>query len=283
MYKLMHEQKIRGASFYDGESLIPLPDIIRFFAKHKQILTNCCYYLHSSVDNFVVLDIEPDCDESLKQQFLNTPYIYGERSLSGKGYHLVYPLPDWLSDYPAAEGKTVIKDKKRDFEILMCHYCTFTGNSIPPAAQTTSDFFDRTFKELAAIQEVKEKRQIELTDIERPDYPYSDRILELLEYAARTWMDMEHKRPFLNKNGTRDHSAYEFAMIGYLYKKYKSIMQTDVIKANPYPFTDNHTAWFIYEAVRNTLPERPKHNTERNGMPYLLYSVKRLMELSEEN
>ena len=50
---------------------------------------NVTYWLDSAIDQVFAVDIEPTCPDDIKQKFLQTNFIYGEVSMSGKGYHLM--------------------------------------------------------------------------------------------------------------------------------------------------------------------------------------------------
>ena len=90
------------------------------------VLTNLCLRLsQANGDDIVILDIEPDCPDDEKADFLALPWIYAETSVSGRGLHLVFPAP---ASHPEIRlGKTKLKpDNRNDYEILLNHYITFT-------------------------------------------------------------------------------------------------------------------------------------------------------------
>ena len=281
MTKLIYEDRIIGANFADPKSLTKLSEVVGFFNKHNMTLTNCCFYLYSMLDNVVVLDVEKYCSDELKKKFLQTPYLYGEYSMSGKGYHLVYPVPDWLSSYPAAEKKSVIRNEDHGYEILMAHYCTFTGNILPPCEHPT-DFFDTVFKNLAVKQKEIIRAGVITGEPDVPDIPEitRKRMLDILTNTGKEYA----KKPedFRKRDGTLNPSGYEFALAGYLYWKYKNMIKSGGAKNINHTFTDNDAAWFVYNALKNNVPHRDKHDTLRSDMPYLLYSVWRLIDMNTE-
>lgn len=279
MQKLIQKDHIGGARFTNPDSLTKLEHVTDFFNKQNLMLTNCCFYLYTMLDDVIVLDVEKTCPDDIKEKFLQTPYLYGEYSMSGQGYHLIYPVPDWLKNYPIAEKKSVIRHPDGIFEILMIHYCTFTGNIIPPCSNPT-DFFDKTFKELASIQKETASTDITMIEPDKPDMARTDQLLDILTVAGRNFP----KKPtdYLNAKGMPDASGYEFALTGYLYRQYKKLIKTATIQNENYTFTDNDAAWFVYNALKANVPPRAKHNTRRNDMPYLLYSVWRLIDMDSE-
>jgi hypothetical protein len=278
MHEFMVNDRIKWGNCYNSQSMTSLTKIVDFMDKWNQTLTNCCFYLNTLADSFIVLDVEPSCRDELKEKFLNTPFIYGEKSMSGKGYHLIYPVPQWLNDYPAAKSKTVIKDKNGEFEILMEHFCTFTGNIIPTPGNPT-DFFDKEFQKLAKKQKEYVKLNLQFTDVDKPNTPNADKILNLLQESFDNYPktpDDFTKQKGANK-GERDPSAYEYNVSAYLYNKYKIFIA--ILEETSLTYDD--AAWFIYKTVVDNIEERPKHLTTRNGFPYLMYTIHRMIERVE--
>ena len=87
---LRSQGKVVGASFKDGN--MPLVDLYDV----RNILpnaTNATYSLNQALDDFIVLDIEPRCPPEIRDSLLTLPYMYGELSMSGKGFHLIFQKP----------------------------------------------------------------------------------------------------------------------------------------------------------------------------------------------
>lgn len=280
---LITENRIHGANFYDEQSLTTLTEIDDFFAKANQLVTNHAFFLDVMIDQFVVLDIEPDCPEDIKEKLLNTPYIYGEVSLSGKGYHLVFPTPKCFMDYPNAHAKPALKENKY-YEILLNHFCTFTGRMIQPPANPTVDFND-IYKSLAEnAKMIAKQREVDITTLtEKPDTKMADKVLELLKFAGCQW----NKRPSNFKKdkcpSENDPSRYEWAYIAYLKKKLSSILCVSMISEEGHEYTEQEQAYFLYTVIQELIPHREKHDTYRltsdgTKLPWLGYLIKDVME-----
>lgn len=280
---LMTENRIHGANFYDEQSLTTLTEIDSFFNKQNLLVTNHAFFLDVVLDGFVVLDIEPDCPDDIKQKLLNTPYIYGEVSLSGKGYHLVFRTPQCFMDYPNAHTKPALKDEDGNYEILLNHFCTFTAKMIQPPANPTEDF-NKIYKQLAEnAKNIAKQREVDISTLtDKPDTKYADRILALLKQAGLQW----NKRPDNFKKDKHplenDPSRYEWAYLAYLYKKLDSIMHVSAI-ADEHTYTEEEQAFFLYTIIQELIPHREKHDTYRltsdgTKLPWLGYLIKDVME-----
>lgn len=246
--------QIKGAKYQDERSLVTLDEVLDIIP----CAANHAFFLDCVDCNYVVLDIEPKCPDEIKKQLLNLNYIYGEISMSGKGYHLVFPLPKSYRDYPVLQTKKVLKEEHGFFEILLNHYVTFTRRMLPDA--TGKADFEDLFKSMAQVQKETIRNDsitFENANIE-PDIPYRD---ELIAVLSRVTL----KKPF-----DGDYSRYEFS---YAKKIYCTLQ--DIIK-NIKPFKNieynaTQKAWLIYIALKNILEYRPKHDTLRNNVPWLLF------------
>lgn len=288
MYILMTEDRIKGANFYDEKSLASLITVDDFFAKQHQIPANHAYYLDVMLDGFVVLDIEPTCPQAIKDKLLNTPYIYGEISLSGKGIHLVYPTPACFMDFPNAHQKPSIREEHKYYEILLNHFCTFTGNIIPTPENPTEDF-NEIYKALAThVKDISKQREVDVEQLTtKPDTKFADKILELLFKAAEQYNRKpdnfkKDKLPMEN-----DMSRYEWAYISYLNWKLSSILAVSAIE-NEHIYTDEEQAYFLYTVITEVLPHRAKHDTYRttstgHKLPWLGYLVKDVLEKTDNS
>lgn len=262
MYDLQYKGKISGAQFTNELSLVTLD------ALHQLLpdASNYAFYLDALIDKVVVLDIEPTCPDDTRQMLMAIPCLYCETSMSGKGVHMLLRLPEKiLEQYPDARNKTSFQEKHKWFEILINHYVTFTGNQITAIiGEDVDGKFDKVFAELADQQKSTTRADIELDrDPDPPETQYSEIILEQLYQATRYY------------NKTLDdfygnHSSYEFSFTAFLNSKLNNLLAIPEI-AQEHMYTDAERAWFIYTVLSNKLTPRPKHNEERNHMPWLLY------------
>ena len=257
MYALRYEQKLYGALYPDYRSLETLPTLLELVPN----AANHAYSLDALEDGYVVLDIEPKCPDDIKQKFLNMPYVYGEYSMSGKGLHLVFPLPACFDDYPAAKIKTAMREEHGYYEVLLDHYVTFTRNTIDLPANPT-DNFEETFKSLCTTQTISNQIDFDLAANEPQGLPYQEEIIGLLSRQTyRKTPDDFHGNM----------SSYEFGYGSFLYYKLQNILKVQSIMKTGYTYTESDQAWFIYTVLRDYLPPRAKHNEPRNNLPWLLY------------
>ena len=104
MWKLLKENRIIGASEAEGnQPYMKLCDMVPSGIPDN--VANVCLRLSQPAgDGIVILDIEPDCPEDLKNELLLLPWIYGEISMSGKGFHLVFPSPETFPEIRDAKA-----------------------------------------------------------------------------------------------------------------------------------------------------------------------------------
>ena len=226
MHAFIHEQKIWGMSLTRGYN--PFVDLDTL----NEVLPNAsnnAYYLDAITDKFVILDIEPKCPDIIKQSMIKLPYVYGEVSMSGKGYHLAFPLPELINNYPNAINKLALKHDLGYFEVLMNHMVTFTRNVLPPAEpEYTIEDFEHVFELLA--EQAKETKTSNGTiesieNINTDNIPNFDTIINSLanQTYGRTAIDFGD-----------DLSRYEFGMCGFYASILKRIMPNHEYKGHKY-------------------------------------------------
>ena len=249
-----------GAKNHTSTYLMTLSDVCRYVENAK----NNAYYFDSEKTGHIVLDIEPDCPDELKAAFLNTNYVYGEVSMSGRGFHLIYKTPECLKDYPEAMKKTKMQDSARKFEFLMEHWVTFTRQLIPPAKPDAKPI-DEYFEEMCAIQKYTERKYNFDVDAERPE---NIRNLTTIMFLMRN--NLAYKRTVEDFHG--DMSRYEFGFAAMLYRRLNRIL-----KQFKNEYTQTEKAWILYDLMVEKLDHRDKHDTLREGKPWLLYLVQEVM------
>lgn len=248
-------------------SLVPMQEIIDYFmtkCKPPVIPQQFVYSLDCKRDGVVILDIEAKCPDDIKQDLIqNLPYCYGDISMSGNGAHLMFPCPP-LDDITS--NKVVMKEEHGWYEILLCHYCSFTLNTLPKKDFKDQTAFLQLWNDLAAKQTVSVKDDFDIT-ANRPDFDFPEYTSFYANIKAR------FKSRFLKTiddyNG--DYSRYEFAVLGSLKFALQSMQD--------FPFYShlnldlNQKVWIVYEIATEVLEYRPKHDEYRDNMPWLLYSA----------
>lgn len=247
----------------DKNSLTTLPNVYDILeAVPKQVV----YQLDAQRDGYIVLDIEKKCPDAIKKQLLTLPFVYGEVSMSGEGYHLVFPCPVFNE---IVANKIVLKEEHGYYEILLQHYVSFTYQMIDPiyADNNASITFQTIWDELCLQAKNTTKRELN-TDIESVDlnFPcYND----LKNAVIRNFKSRFFKTPadFCN-----DMSRYEYAVIGSV--RYSLNYMADFFKLTHGLVLDEiQKIALTYDIITDIIPYRPKHDEVRDGKPMLLYQV----------
>lgn len=255
---------IRGALYPDERCLVSLYELID---RMPNAANFACYTPDALYEGHVILDVEPSCDESFKNWFLQTDYIYGEYSMSGRGYHFVYKTPECFKNYPIAMTKAKIQSLKKDYEFMLGgHYLTFTANLLPPA--TGSRSIDHVFETLCSEQSLSEIAKDVNVMALKPEIPNEDMLLDgLLHYNRfKTLADFHN-----------NFSSYEFSCCSRLFHQLKRLMKLPLYNPQQIEYTENQMCWLVYMAAKNHIPFREKHNEYRvNGnqkLPWLLWEA----------
>lgn len=272
MKRLRNEGRIVGASFRNGNK--PLVNLYEI----KKIVPNAAnvaYRMNQNLDNFVILDIEPKCPLEIKAKLLRLPYIYGELSMSGNGFHLVFETPK--TNYKEILiSKPAIKEENGYYEILLSHYVTFTGNEIIPSKTCISkdvSEFEKIFDEIAKTKKITMNTELNTSYIPEIDSIFlGGEIVKILKEA-------KYDKSVNDFKG--DYSVYEFGVIGFYYKRLKMLLSTT--KYVKHEYTPQEQMRLLYSVIRSVIPHRAKHDEKREGLPMLMYNCKRAITKTEDN
>ncbi|MFE4335415.1 hypothetical protein ACFRQM_40220 [Streptomyces sp. NPDC056831] len=264
-----HAGSLRGAFALDETCLLSLDELTAAIPN----AANTAFYLQAQTDGLLVLDIEPDCPPRIATDLLRLPgVLYSELSMSGRGFHLVMPMPQNFHDFPVAAGKRVLREEHGWYELLLDHWATFTRQPVPDRivahvdAATAAPAFtsiDDLYAQLAA--KARESPGASATTVDTaedmPDIPYSLAIVEQTLASARHQLrdpgDFNH-----------DMSRWEFSVLASLYGWMRT--QLRAYSALGVEYSAGDTAWLLYKAALDVIPVRPKHSQRRNGRPFLL-------------
>ena len=260
---------IKGAKFQDHRSLGTYEELSEAIPEH----TNATYYYNMNQEDFIFLDIEPKCPEHIKQHLLQLPYVYGEKSMSGKGIHLLLPKTKNINDYPDALVKVQLQEEHGYYEILVNHYATFTGNTIPLPTKI-NDFSEALYKSLA--EGAVATKSIELIDsklVNIDDIPYSQEIIELT-YRKPFEKTPEDYNEVDNYGRTKKGNKFEFGLMSYYAHRIYQRSKLDVFKSHNY--SDQELLTILYHIVQEELEHRSKHDEIRhdsqgNPISFLLW------------
>lgn len=263
--RCQHEGPARGAWATDERCLVSLDELTDFLPR----AANRAFWLQGTIDGLLMLDVEGSCPPEEAARLLSmTSDVYRERSMSGKGFHLLLPLPSNFYDFPVAAAKVVLKHPQGWWEILIEHWATFTGTPVgdisalgpgPAAGPSWED----VYAEVAAS--AVEVRALDINvDAERPDILRREQVLEIILRDG-------HKRDPADFGG--DMSRFEFSVLGVLYNRLRNVTKAVESVTPDYVYDETALAWLLYDAATSLLEHRPKHDEIRNGMPLLLNSA----------
>ena len=274
MCELLDTGHVRGARTHDETCLVTLDEL----ADRLPNAANAAFYLTSAIDGCLVVDIEPGCPPEVSANLLAMPGIlYAEVSMSGRGYHLVMPRPDNLSEHPTAARKAVLRETHGWYELLCTHWVTFTRRPIPEGNLDRARAVDLDAAPFSSIEDVfadladhtPADRNGAATDISTRDR--RPVIRGDAEIIRRT---VEDATPRLKTLGDFDNdtSRWEFSVLGTLHHAMRRpLIRVGFMERQSYD--GEAQAWLLYEAALQVLPHREKHDTKRHGRPYLLYEA----------
>ena len=274
-----------GASFANNNKpLVTLDRMGHFFSEflHTDIdkitIPNAAYDLSQLTDDFMVLDIEPTCPDVMKNELLKFPYPYVEKSMSGKGIHAIIPNNMMNTKFEdIRKNASKLQEEHRYYEFLLNHYVTFTGEIIIPTQtgqkmlNPIETYFDRLAEQTQLHNEIKEIALSESV-LDMSQIPGIDIIMDIIDNQYSGYYKTKADFNF-------DESRYEFGFIAYYAKRLEEACSSILLKGNTY--TDEQKVGMLYNIVKERIPERPKHNETRRGMPYLLYCCKRVFEYQQ--
>ncbi|MFC4048361.1 hypothetical protein ACFOY4_01585 [Actinomadura syzygii] len=264
-------RRLRGAWSLDDLCLVTLEEL----TERMPNAANVAYYLRAQTDGVLVIDIEPDCPAELSAELLALPeVVYAELSMSGRGFHVIAPIPANFRDLPVAAGKRVLREEHGWYEILLDHWVTFTRRPVPEGVPTVAPGLASAPAEqrLTSVAEVyaalAEKARACAavastirTTLEVPDIAMAERIVKqtitVVEPRLKTIEDFHG-----------DTSRWEFSVLNALYREMLGHLAQHINFGLSYSASDK--AWLLYQAAVQVLPARPKHNERRNGRQYLL-------------
>lgn len=256
---------IWGASLENQGCTETIPEVLDLLPD----AANLTFALDARRDNIMVLDIEPICPDEIKAQLLNLPYLYGEYSSSGRGYHLILPLPRRDDIIEVLNNHSVLKQHDKYYEFLLCHWCMFTGKQIPPAAKTGHAAIEHVFDPL--LERAKSnKSDIKLTF----DVTAASEIQDLDDIIIRTSGHRFEKTPADFGN---DMSRFEFYQI---HEMHKWLWRYLCANGREKTTTASEAATMLYAMSDVYIKHRPKHDTLRRGEPYLLYQIRTYLKFS---
>lgn len=276
---LIHNQGVHGASIVKKPS--STCDIATLH-KHLPRAANVAYYLDTDIDDYLIIDIEPQCPDRIKNKLLSIPHFYAETSMSGRGIHLVVPKPPSYADHPSARTKPALKEEHGYFEILQHHWVTFTRNTFPttlvnPATYQPQpgDLWDQVYDYLAkSVSQTSQPAPHKRVDdehqfLKKYDGTPAEQLISDIVAVVKTMVYTKTAADFHD-----DMNRWEFGFISY----YNHQIDFVLSKSFPHLRLDRDIREIIlFKVIHDIIPHRPKHDEYRNGMPWLLYNINTLL------
>ena len=266
MMAIKHLHKFdMGATTFCSDTLVTLDECCDLLPRAN----NRTLYLNHQIHNFVVLDIEPSCPQDIRNELLQLPHLFSEISMSGKGIHLILPIPDNMWDFPEIAMKKALYDENGYFELLLHHWISFTRRKThyKPGNKNLEEFFEK----LVEGKSNQPKATVKIKTIQPIFTPTADRIVNILKGCIYRKTLSDH----------RGYSEFEFGHMSFLYHKLKGILQIKHLVKNE-TFDNNQQAWILYLAAKELFEHREKHDEERNKLPWLLYLAKEVISQSQD-
>ena len=265
MRELLDNNRVRGAYEVSPACLVDLEELTRRLPD----AANCAFHLSAATDGVAVLDIEPDCPPEVSAPLLAMGGdLYRELSMSGRGHHLVMPLPANFWSFPVAASKLKLREEHGGWEVLLDHWVTFTRVPSPrPAPGAAPAVWEDVYASVASAAVEAPAASLDV-DAEMPDVPYAEQILAEVTR-------LPHRRRKEDFHG--DMSRFEFAVMGVLYNRLLDYLQVMRMAFPALSYSDSDRVWLLYAASSRVLEHRDKHDEVRNGLPLLLNSATALV------
>ncbi|KQY83670.1 hypothetical protein ASD24_29580 [Paenibacillus sp. Root52] len=267
---------------------------------------NRAYWLRARDNRVIAIDVEPIAPQWMKNQILNFPAHYTELSKNG-GVHALILVPEslinehnrYLFDDLSVFKEPVPKDENgKDirpafFEILLNdHYITFTKRML--VEKPSADYDDPTDREilqsfLTKILEMDQKRKADRDLVRQYQIGIvesqlnEDKQAEIRSFLELDIFDKAREKSIERKihDFAGDESRYEMSVANgiayYVIQNHKIAMDTEE-KEIAESLTEKDLTYAIYLMLQDAVPHRAKHDQQRNGMPWLLFTSKRAYE-----
>lgn len=298
---LMATEAVRGASIRAGfdQVCVDLDTLVKCIPN----AANHAYHINSIVDEVIIVDIEKTCpkEQALALLGMLPDALYAETSMSGKGYHLVMPLPESFRQWADATTRPVLKHPEGWFELLQRHWVTFTRNPIPEdiiaeSRNSVRADWDTLWTSLAALAPAPTPvNGFDFTEADLVPDNYSD---EDEEVEDEIYDSVTGSMEYLEEEGRLkdresyggDWSRYEFGRISIIVQKVfrEFLFRVLTDKGADYVRQEDHGGVHLGTVIRvstrvarEILDHREKHDEERDGMNFIMWRVMQNLELQD--
>lgn len=290
--ELLNTGELYGAR--DESELVTLDELD---ANTNLQAVNRTYRLQARQNNIIMIDVEPEASNALKDFAFHFPAHYTELSMNG-GVHLLIHVPDdcinddnrYMFNDLSVFKEPVPKEENRPahYEVLFNdHYITFTKRAV--TQKVSVDFNTDHAAKMKLVQflenivhldkERREKR--ELAKSHQIDV-YLDTITEKKKKDIDEFIHMQYLNPVKQRAIERDIDTYGGDMSRYEMAVATSITGGVLRTANIAKttasyrdmlstFTEQDYVYASYLIMKEIVPYRDKHDENRDGLPWLMY------------
>lgn len=298
---LLEDGDVVNARF-DSES--PMVTLNQLDADPNLQAVNRAYRLRARENRIIAIDMEPEAPESMKQEVLQFPAHYTELSKNG-GVHLLILVPEdlitdenrYMFDELSVFKEPIPDGEKRGafFEVLFNdHFVTFTKKM---HTQKTCINYDQdvTAKQQLAgfLQNITELDKQKKKEREIAKQYRIGLIHESIDTEKQKDIDLllglkpfdKAREQASNKDVSDfggDFSRYEMSVANGLafhtLRVHKLAKDTLSFKEMAQSLTEQDIAYAIYLLLKEAVPHREKHDEDRDGLPWLLFTAKKAYE-----
>lgn len=275
--------------------LVSLNDI----NKHPEFAyTNRAYRMKASKDKIICIDIENTASEETKQYLMQFPFDYLEYSTHMGIHGLMRIDKDLITPTINAilASATTIRHPSKTWEMFFNkHYCTFTQNviaTIPFDDETRKSKMKEFLDYITKIYNDKESTRtakIEANKLKREIPKEIENIASIFPKNDFKYIKKLTPEDFVEDNGEVDMSKYEYNILLYIRKQ----LSNRILYGFDDPFytlklpkpinklTQEDYAYLTFYFGQKIIPHRDKHDTDRDGLPFMLYMAKSVANLSD--
>lgn len=306
--QFLDEGLVYNAKFDKGHPLVTLPELD---ANEDLQAVNRAYRLHARDNRVIVIDVEPSAPQTMIEEAKQFPAHLTEMSRNG-GVHLLILVPEDMIDdtnrymfddlsvfkEPVPKPEAGEKERSAYFEVIFNdHYITFTKKLLTekPFADFVNNQNDRanlkSFLDNIVKLDEKKKKERELAKqyrINMLSNMVSEEKQELIESFIETSAFSIISDQVEDKNASDfggDHSRFEMSIantIAYhtirIHRLSKGTFHLDKYHRK---LNEQDLIYTIYLILKDHAPYREKHDEDRDGLPWLLYTSKRAYEYTK--
>lgn len=298
IFPLLLNGSIKFYNQYERDCLTTLTQIEQ---DSRLKYTNRAYRLNIARNKIAMLDIESCASKQTRDMLIqNVPHSYSEYSMSGKGVHLLFVIPEvvYKKHEEILRNKIVIKGPNRDdlpandpnnkpqYELLLAdHFITFTRNVIADDVLTNDyddpeviakiDTFVTNLIDFSKTKASYAKSNIDI-DVTQTQIEQNEVVQYIVANLPIDNLDWSFSVDLASVNN--DLSRYEFNVARRLHIKIKENITSQLPFNDPFfhlampdVIDEKDIICAVYVLLSRYLEPRAKHLEKRNQMPWLLY------------